>query len=134
MRVPQEYTSKVDKIKNIILSRSGLISEYGMNNVKIEVDEFYESETEGVTDLVFSITLTDIYCDECDFEPKNIGNIILELKDKIEKASNFYMSENLDLKSSSTSLRGVLFYESKIWRDTFENLTFGIFYDPGKTY
>jgi hypothetical protein len=105
-----------------------------MNNVKIEVDEFYESETEGVTDLVFSITLTDIYCDECDFEPKNIGNIILELKDKIEKASNFYMSENLDLKSSSTSLRGVLFYESKIWRDTFENLTFGIFYDPGKTY
>jgi hypothetical protein len=88
MRVPQEYTAKVDKIKNIILSRSGLISEYGMNNVKIEVDEFYENETEGATDLVFSITLTDIYCDECDFEPENIGNIILELKDKIEKASN----------------------------------------------
>ena len=36
MRVPQEYTAKVDKIKNIILSRSGLISEYGMNNVKID--------------------------------------------------------------------------------------------------
>jgi hypothetical protein len=134
MGVSPKYSAKIDKIKNIILSRSGLLSEYGINNVKIEVDEFYENETEGVTDLVFSITLTDIYCDECDFEPENIGRIILELREKIANASNFYMSGNLDLKSSSSSLRGVLFYESKIWRDTFEKLSFGIFYDPGKTY
>ena len=57
MRVPPEYTAKVEKIKNIILSRSGLISEYGLNNIKMEVDEFYDSSENGVEEIVFSLRL-----------------------------------------------------------------------------
>lgn len=134
MRVPQQYTTKVEKIKNIILSRSGLISEYGLDSLKMEVDEFYESSKGGVEQIVLSLRLNNIVCDECDFEPHYISEIILEIKNKVEEAANFYISPSLELKSNRSSLRGVLFYDCKIWRNEFEYLTFGIFYDVGEEY
>jgi hypothetical protein len=134
MRVPQQYTAKVEKIKNIILSRSGLISEYGVNNIKFEVEEFYEFDNGDVSEIVFSLRLNDVVCDECDFEPQLISETILEIKNKLENACNFYISPKLDLKSNQSSLRGVLFYDCKIWRNEFQELTFGIFYDVGEEY
>ncbi len=134
MRVPQQYTAKVEKIKNVILSRSGLISEYGVNNIKFEVEEFYEFDNGDVSEIVFSLRLNDVVCDECDFEPQLISETILEIKNKLENACNFYISPKLDLKSNQSSLRGVLFYDCKIWRNEFQELTFGIFYDVGEEY
>lgn len=134
MRVPPEYTAKVEKIKNIILSRSGLISEYGLNNIKMEVEEFYKFDSGDVSEIVFSLRLNDVVCDECDFEPQLISETILEIKNKLEKASSFYISPKLELKSNQSSLRGVLFYDCKIWRNEFQELTFGIFYDAGEEY
>ena len=134
MRVPPEYTTKVEKIKNVILSRSGLISEYGLDNLKIEVDEFYDSSENGVEEIVFSLRLNNIVCDECDFEPQLISETILEIKNKLENACSFYISPKLELKSNQSSLRGVLFYDCKIWRNEFQELTFGIFYDVGEEY
>jgi len=134
MRVPQQYTAKVEKIKNVILSRSGLISEYGVNNIKFEVDEFYEFDNGDVSEIVFSLRLNDVVCDECDFEPQLISETILEIKNKLENACSFYISPKLELKSNQSSLRGVLFYDCKIWRADFEYLTFGIFYDVGEEY
>lgn len=134
MRVPPEYTAKVEKIKNIILSRSGLISEYGVNNIKFEVEEFYEFDSGDVSEIVFSLRLNDVVCDECDFEPQLISETILEIKNKLENACSFYISPKLELKSNQSSLRGVLFYDCKIWRNEFQELTFGIFYDVGEEY
>lgn len=134
MRVPQQYTAKVEKIKNIILSRSGLISEYGVNNIKFEVEEFYEFDSGEVSEIVFSLRLNDVVCDECDFEPQLISETILEIKNKLENACSFYISPKLELKSNQSSLRGVLFYDCKIWRNEFQELTFGIFYDVGEEY
>ena len=134
MRVPQQYTAKVEKIKNVILSRSGLISEYGVNNIKFEVDEFYEFDNGDVSEIVFSLRLNDVVCDECDFEPQLISETILEIKNKLENACSFYISPKLELKSNQSSLRGVLFYDCKIWRNEFQELTFGIFYDVGYEY
>ena len=134
MRVPPEYTAKVEKIKNIILSRSGLISEYGLNNIKMEVEEFYKFDSGDVSEIVFSLRLNDVVCDECDFEPQLISETILEIKNKLENACSFYISPKLELKSNQSSLRGVLFYDCKIWRNEFQELTFGIFYDAGEEY
>ena len=134
MKVPPEYTAKVEKIKNIILSRSGLISEYGVNNIKFEVEEFYKFDSGDVSEIVFSLRLNDVVCDECDFEPQLISETILEIKNKLESACNFYISPKLELKSNQSSLRGVLFYDCKIWRNEFQELTFGIFYDAGEEY
>lgn len=134
MRVPPQYTAKVEKIKNVILSRSGLISEYGLNNIKMEVEEFYEFDSGDVSEIVFSLRLNDVVCDECDFEPQLISETILEIKNKLENACSFYISPKLELKSNQSSLRGVLFYDCKIWRNEFQELTFGIFYDAGEEY
>ena len=134
MRVPPQYTAKVEKIKNVILSRSGLISEYGVNNIKFEVDEFYEFDNGDVSEIVFSLRLNDVVCDECDFEPQLISETILEIKNKLENACSFYISPKLELKSNQSSLRGVLFYDCKIWRNEFQELSFGIFYDAGEEY
>ena len=134
MKVPPQYTAKVEKIKNVILSRSGLISEYGLNNIKFEVEEFYEFDSGDVSEIVFSLRLNDVVCDECDFEPQLISETILEIKNKLENACSFYISPKLELKSNQSSLRGVLFYDCKIWRNEFQELTFGIFYDAGEEY
>lgn len=134
MRVPPEYTNKIDKIKNIILSRSGLISEYGLDSLKIEVEEFYDSSESGVEEIVFSLRIKNIACDECDFEPQLISETILDIKNKLVDACSFYISPTLELKSSKSSLRGVLFYDCTIWRAEFKQLTFGIFYDTGEEY
>jgi len=134
MKVPQEYTAKVEKIKNVILSRSGLISEYGLNNIKMEVDEFDTFADNTVSEIVFSLRLSNVECDECDHQPELISETIINLKYKIESAANFYISPTLELKSSGDSLRGVLFYDCKIWRSEFEYLTFGIFYDVGEDF
>jgi hypothetical protein len=134
MRVPPQYTAKVEKIKNVILSRSGLISEYGLNNIKMEVEEFYDNDNGDVSEIVFSLRLNDVVCDECDFEPQLISETILEIKNKLEEVSSFYISPKLELKSNQSSLRGVLFYDCKIWRNEFQELTFGIFYDVGEEY
>jgi hypothetical protein len=134
MRVPSQYTTKVEKIKNIILSRSGLLTEYGLNNLKMEVEEFYESGDNEVSEIVFSLKLNDVECSECDFEPEQIGKTISELRDRLTRAASFYISPTFELKSTKSSLRGILFYDCKIWRAEFQELTFGIFYDVGEEY
>jgi hypothetical protein len=134
MRVPPEYTAKVEKIKNIILSRSGLISKYGLDSLKIEVDEFYDSSERGIEEIVFILRINNIDCDDCDFEPQIISKTILDIKNKLVDACSFYISPTLELKSSKSSLRGVLFYDCKLWRAEFQELSFGIFYDVGEEY
>jgi hypothetical protein len=132
--LPQKIKTKIEVIKNIIATKSGLLSEYGQSGFEIKLGDItYFDADDSVTDLVLEVTLKEIYCDECDFEPENISEIILKFKEKLYKASNFYISKKMELKSGS-SLRGVLFYDCKIWRDTFEELRFGIFFDPGTNY
>ena len=105
-----------------------------VDSLKMEVDEFYESSKGDVEQIVLSLRLNNVVCDECDFEPHYISEIILEIKNKVEEAANFYISPSLELKSNRSSLRGVLFYDCKIWRNEFQELTFGIFYDVGEEY
>ena len=100
----------------------------------MEVEEFYESGDNEVSEIVFSLKLNDVECSECDFEPEQIGKTILELRDRLTRAASFYISPTFELKSGKSSLRGILFYDCKIWRAEFQELTFGIFYDVGVEY
>ena len=132
--LPQKVKTKIEVIKNIIATKSGLLSEHGSDNFKITLGDIgYLQAEDIVSDLVLEVNLKDVYCTECDFEPENISKLITEIKEKLYKASKFYISEKMELKNGN-SLRGVLFYDCKIWRDEFETLTFGIFFDPGHNY
>lgn len=131
--VPQKYQTKIDTIKNVILSTSGILSEYGINSINFELADFYESKN-GVEEIVFELTIKNVYCPECDFEVNAVSRTINEIIDKIHKGCRFGLTKELKFKNSFNSTRGILLYETKLWRDDFEYIVFGIFLDPGQEY
>ena len=132
--LPEKYLSKIKTMKNIILTTSGLLSEYG-GNIKLEMgDVHYDQNTYKVYEIVFELSLTDVYCPECDFEPSMVSRIIEEIIAKILKGCQFGLTDELQFKNSYNSTRGVLLYDCKLWRDNFEKITFGIFIDPGQNF
>ena len=131
-KIPQKFEGKVNTMKNIIMTTSRLLSEYG-NSVSIEVGDFYNVGDE-VNEIVLEIKITDVDCPECDFEPSVISDTINEIIGKIYKGCKFGLTGDLQFKNGFTSTRGVLLYETKLWRDNFEYLLFGVFIDPGKKY
>jgi hypothetical protein len=51
--LPEYYLSKIKTMKNVILTTSGLLSEYG-NNIKLETSEYqYDQKTNKFYELVF---------------------------------------------------------------------------------
>jgi len=132
--LPEKYSSKIKTMKNVILTTSGLLSEYG-NEIKLEVgDIHYDQNTDKVYEIVFELSLTDVYCPECDFEPSMVSKTIEEIIEKIYKGCQFGLTPDLQFKNSFSSMRGVLLYDCKLWRDNFEKITFGIFIDPDQKY
>ena len=132
--IPQNVISKLNVIKNVIKSTSGLYIEYG-DDVEISLAELdFNKETGEVYEIVFEMNIKDVYCPECDFEPNSISETINEIISKINKGCNFGLTSDLQFTSSFNSTRGVLVYETKLWRDNFEYILFGIFIDPGTRY
>jgi hypothetical protein len=132
--VPENYLSKIKTMKNVILTTSGLLSEYG-NSISLELGDIdYNQNVNDVYEIVLELKLTDVYCPECDHEPNMVSNTINEIIKKIYKGCNFGLTGDLQFKNSFMSTRGVLLYETKLWRDNFEYIVFGIFIDPGQKY
>jgi len=132
--VPENYLSKIKTMKNVILTTSGLLSEYG-NSISLELGDIdYNQNTNEIYEIVLELKLTDVYCPDCDFEPSMVSNTINEIIRKIIKGCKFGLTNDLQFKNSFISTRGVLLYETKLWRDNFEYILFGIFIDPGQKY
>lgn len=132
--VPEIYLSKIKTMRNVILTTSGILSEYG-DSVKLEIADIdYHQPNNEVYEIVFELTIKDVYCSECDFEPSMVSNTINEIISKILKGCNFGLTKDLQFKNSFNSTRGVLLFETKLWRDNFEYIIFGIFIDPGQKY
>lgn len=132
--VPEKYLSKIKTMKNVILTTSGLLSEYG-NSIELTIgDVAYDIKSDTIYEIVLELKLTDIYCQECDFEPSMVSTTINEIIHKIIKGCKFGLTNDLQFKNSFTSTRGVLLYETKLLGDNFEYILFGIFIDPGQKY
>lgn len=133
--LPENIKKKIELMKTIVLSNSGLLREYGNDDIDIRVGDIdYHQPNNQVYEIVFEITIKDVYCPECDFEPRKVGDTIQELVNKIAKGSKFGLTYDLQFKNSFNSTRGVLLYETKLWRDSFEYIIFGVFIDPGQKY
>ena len=133
--LPENIKKKLELMKTIILSNSGLLREYGYDQIDMRVgDVHYNQNKNEVYEIVFELTIKDVDCPECDFEPRTVGNVIQELVNKIVEGSKFGLTSDLQFKNSFNTTRGVLLYETKLWRDNFEYLIFGIFLDPGEEY
>jgi hypothetical protein len=132
--LPDKYKKKIETIKNIILTTSGLLSEYH-KSIDLTLESVaYDIKTDTVYEIVLELKLTDVYCPECDFEPSVVSDTINQIISKIRKGCNFGLTSDLQFKNSFNTTRGVLLYETKLWRDNFEYLIFGIFLDPGSEY
>ena len=81
--LPSDIIRNIEVLKSVILTRSGLLSEYGDNVSIIMGDIAYNEKENKVYELVFEIKIINVDCPECDFEPENISEVILELKNKI---------------------------------------------------
>ena len=133
--LPENIRKKLELMKTIILSNSGLLREYGYDQIDMQVgDVHYNQNKNEVYEIVFELTIKDVDCPECDFEPRTVGNVIQELVNKIVEGSKFGLTSDLQFKNSFNSTRGVLLYETNLWRDNFQYIVFGIFIDPGHKY
>jgi hypothetical protein len=133
--LPENIKKKLELMKTIILSNSGLLREYGYDQIDMQVgDVHYNQNKNEVYEIVFELTIKDVDCPECDFEPRTVGNVIQELVNKIVEGSKFGLTSDLQFKNSFNSTRGVLLYETNLWRDNFQYIVFGIFIDPGHKY
>lgn len=136
--LPPKIKSKIDTLKNVILATGGFTSEFGndvsLNLVQIDYD-YTNDESFKVYEIVLSINFKNVYCDDCDFETEKLSDMLFEMREKVRNACNkFWLTEDLQFKKGATSCRGVLNWEFKYATDNFDQLSFGIFLDPGSSY
>jgi hypothetical protein len=128
--LPQKYIQKIEDIKRLVLIRSKLLSEFGNEGVKMELEDYsYNQNLDIFHELVFYIDLYSIDCDECDFEVDSLADDIKNYKTKILNGARFRLTPKLDIVSGN-STRGVLLSEIKYNFSEFQKLSFGLYIDP----
>jgi len=135
-RLPELYNKKIDIIKKVILTRSGFLSEFGMNNIRIDlIDPRYRTENNQLkfSELIFEVELRDIDCDECDFELSSILRTLEDYHDRLFEASSIMIDEDLKVKNG-TCLRGILNFQIEYANSTINKVVFGVFFDVGYSY
>lgn len=132
IRLPQEYLNRIETIKKAILIRSGFLSEFGNRDVRIELSDLDYEERDGelnFIELSFELTITNLDCDDCDFEIDAIHSELKTLHDKIFKACKFGLTRDLKIKNG-LDLRGILTHEIYMRNSSFDKIVFGLYFDP----
>ena len=95
---PQKYIQKIEDIKRLVLIRSKLLSEFGNEGVKMELDDYsYDQKLDIFHELIFTIDLKYIDCDDCDIEIDSLADTIKNYNDKIINGSRFGVTSKLDI-------------------------------------
>jgi len=127
---PQKYIQKIEDIKRLVLIRSKLLSEFGNEGVKIELDDYsYDQKLDIFHELIFNIDLKSIDCDDCDIEIDYLADTIKNYNSKIINGLKFKVTPKLDIVSGD-STRGVLVSEITYKFSEIQKLSFGVFIDP----
>lgn len=116
-------------LKKIILLRSKIIQIYGLQNVKIEVDDLDRKENGDFLEISFSLKISNIDCDECSFDPQYFTSILHEIYQNLYSACKINVGPTLQSNLQKNSLRGILLHKVILEHDTIKELELGIFYD-----
>jgi len=130
--LPQEYLTRIETIKKLILVRSGFLSEFGNRDVRIELSDLDYEEKDGqlnFIELSFELTITNLDCGDCDFEIDAIHSELKTLHDRLFKACKFGLTNDLKIKNG-LDLRGILTHELYMRNSTFDKIVFGLYFDP----
>jgi hypothetical protein len=132
-RFPEKYRQNIETIKTLIMVRSKLLSEFGKDNISIElVDHEYNQTEDYFNELVFEIIIKNVDGDDCDFYPEQISKTILKYRDRIDKSSQFHLSDKLQISNGGGTTRGVLVNEVQFRFSEFEILSYSLFIDPSE--
>lgn len=132
IRLPQDYLNRIEIIKKAILIRSGFLSEFGNKDVKIELSDLDYEERDGelnFIELSFELTITNLECDDCDFEIDSIHHELKILYNRLYKACSFGLTNDLRIKNG-LDLRGILTHEIHMRNSSFDKIVFGLYFDP----
>lgn len=125
----EEEIHRMNVLKKIILLRSKIIQIYGLQNVKIEVDDLDRKENGDFLEISFSLKISNIDCDECSFDPQYFTSILHEIYQNLYSACKIYVGPNLQSNLQKNSLRGILLHKVILEHDTIKEVELGIFYD-----
>lgn len=123
----QEETNKINVLKKIILLKSKFIQKYGINNVSIVLDSYDRDENSDFLELLFSLKITEFYCDDCQFEIENLFHDIQEIQRSLYKACQIGITKNLNHYNGNT-LEVIGLNQVVMKFDEFEVLEFVILY------
>ena len=129
IKLSEEEIHKINVMKKIILLRSKLIQIYGLQNVKIEVDDIDRKQNGDFFEISFSLKILNIDCDECSFEPDYFTDTLHKIFRNLYLACQIYVGPNLQSNIEKNSLRGILLHKVILEHDTIKELELGIFYD-----
>lgn len=129
IKLSEEEIHKINVLKKIILLRSKLIQIYGLQNVKIEVDDIDRKQNGDFFEISFSLKILNIDCDECSFEPDYFTDTLHKIFRNLYLACQIYVGPNLQSNIEKNSLRGILLHKVILEHDTIKELELGIFYD-----
>ena len=129
IKLSEEEIHKINVLKKIILLRSKLIQIYGLQNVKIEVDDIDRKQNGDFFEISFSLKILNIDCDECSFEPDYFTDTLHKIFRNLYLACQIYVGPNLHSNIEKNSLRGILLHKVILEHDTIKELELGIFYD-----
>lgn len=125
----EEEIHRMNVLKKIILLRSKIIQIYGLQNVKIEVDDLDRKENGDFLEISFSLKISNIDCDECSFDPQYFTSILHEIYQNLYSACKINVGPTLQSNLQKNSLRGILLHKVILEHDTIKELELGIFYD-----
>jgi GTPase involved in cell partitioning and DNA repair len=100
----------------------------------MELDDYsYDQKLDIFHELIFTIDLKYIDCDDCDIEIDSLADTIKNYNDKIINGSRFEVTSKLDIVNGNTT-RGVLLSEITYKFSEIQKLSFGLFIDPNNNF
>jgi len=131
---PEKYKSKLETLKRAIIIRSPLRSELGDSNVSIELADWdYDQSNEEFYEIHLEVTITNVECEDCYFEPEKIGEEIDSLANKLYKSAKLKVGTQLQI-GGGNNLRGIVAHEVEFRNGDFKKIVFGLVYDPSSSY
>ena len=119
-KFPEKYKNKLETLKRAIIIRSPLRSDLAYFDYNSSEDKFYN--------LYLLVTITDVDCQNCFFEPKEIGDVLDDFETELMKSARLKVGSQLSI-GGGNSLRGIGTNEVHFVDGEFKKIVFELVYD-----
>jgi hypothetical protein len=136
-QLPPELQARVDTLKNYVLINLGLNQQIDRNDISLElinIDFDWKEGKKRVYEIVFDLTIKNVDCDSCDFEPDAISDNLKQYFNVVLEICQVGLSADLKLNKKTNSFRGIMIHEVNLSHSEFSEISLGLFWDPEEAY